>query len=194
MSFMLKGKLTELRPFEPGHLADPKYIGWLRDYDVIKTINRIDYVRPVSQSEVREYCDHLMTSHNDVFVAVHRISDDAFIGTVKAGNINWRTRVADIGVLIGDKDAWGQGIATDALRTLCTYLFERLDMRRLTCGVMAVNPAIQRVFEKLGFQHEGTFREQDLFEGEYVDHIYLGCLRDEFNSGKTTESNETECQ
>ena len=174
------GEKCYLVPFEEKHLNDENYLVWLRDYDVMKTINRVDYLRPVSFAEVKQYCENVMQSQSDMFMAIHAKYDNKFIGTLRVNQVNWHTKVADIGILIGDKDYWGKGIATDSIRIMCNYLFKKLGFRRLTAGLMSINPAMLKVFEKLGFRKEGVFRKHDAFEGEYVDHIYLGCLKDEF--------------
>jgi len=177
---ILAGRVCRLVPFGEEHLNDPRYLAWLRDYEVVKTINRLDYVRPVSFAEVREYCEGVMRSPNDIFLAIVARKGERFIGTLRVSQINWHTRTADIGILVGDRDFWGKGIATDAISAVGRHLLERLGMRRLTAGLMSVNPAMKRAFEKLGFRVEGVFRKHDRFEGEYVDHIFLGCMKEEF--------------
>lgn len=176
----LTGSTIRLETFQDKHLHDEAYLGWLRDYDVVKTINRRGYLRPVSFAEVERYCSEVMASPTDLFFAIRHFPDDVFVGTLRVSRIDSETRSADIGILIGDKAYWGRGVATDAIGTIGAYLFDRMGMRRLTAGLMSINPAMLRVFEKVGFQREGVFREQDLFEGRFVDHVYLGCLQHEF--------------
>ncbi len=180
--FKLEGNLSYLVPFEASHMNSDDYMGWLRDYEVMKTINRFEYLRPVSSEEVRGYCEALMKSPDDVFLALHVRRDDQFVGTVRLARIDHRSGTADIGIMIGNRDYWGQGLATDAIRSLCQFAFINLGLRKLTAGLMSVNPAMLRVFEKLGFQREGLFRQQDRYEDGYADHIYLGCFRDEFEA------------
>lgn len=177
----IEGKISYLIPFDESHLNDERYLAWLRDYDVIKTINRLDYVRkPVSFEEVKRYYESVLNSKADIFWALYYKEEDAFIGTVKISKINEDTKSADVGILIGDKSKWNKGVATDAVRTACKYLFDALKMRRLTGGTTAVNTGMVKVFEKLGFKQEGVLRKQDRFEDGYCDHIYFGCFRDEF--------------
>lgn len=176
----LTGKTTTLVPFGDEHLNSPDYLSWLRDYEVVKTINRREYLRPVSFAEVKEYCDQVCSSPTDIFLAIHFTEGDKFIGTARSSQINHVTGTADIGILVGDRDYWGKGVATDSLSLLAEYLFDRIGMRKVTAGMLAPNLAMRRVFEKLGFHPEGVIRKQDLFEGQYVDHIYLGCFKDEF--------------
>lgn len=178
----LEGKISYLVPFDEHHLHSGDYMSWLRDYEVIKTINRLDYLTPVSFAEVKQYCETVMQSTSDIFMAINAKDKDIFIGTIRVSRLSWVTGIADVGILIGDKDYWGKGIATDAIATIGQHLFDRLGMRKLTAGLMDINPSMLRVFEKLGFQKEGVFRKHDLFEGAYVDHIHMGCFKEEFRS------------
>lgn len=150
--FRLEGDKCALVPFSAEHLHDAAYLGWLRDYDVVKTINRLDYLRPVSFEEVKRYCEAVMQSPADIFVAIHALEPDQFIGTLRVSRIDRVTRTADVGIMIGEKAFWGRGVATEAISLACDYLFTCLGLRKLTAGLMAVNPGMLRVFEKLGFQ------------------------------------------
>lgn len=177
----LFGEKCRLRPFEAKHLKDPLYLGWLRDPEVVKNLNLPHYLEThVSFNQIAAYCHSIWNSPDDIFYALHLASNDTFIGTVKAGHINWYAGTADLGILIGSRKLWGKGIASEALSLLASHLFEKAKLRRLTAGVMDTNPAMIRVFEKLGFQREGTFRQQDRLGDAYIDHIHLGCLKDEF--------------
>lgn len=177
----LVGHETCLLPFAPRHMQDPAYLSWLRDADVIGTLNLPRHIeKPIDLPEIAEYCERMMSSDNDLFLAIHLRQDDAFIGTIKAGHIDWYAETADVGVMIGRKDLWGRGLAQDAIATLCRHLFSSIGLRRLTAGSMANNPAMIHVFEKLGFLREGVFRQQDRAGDAYVDHVHLGCLQAEF--------------
>lgn len=186
--FKLEGKICYLIPFSEGHLNNENYYNWLQDYEVIKSINRLDYISPVSFESVKEYCETVIQSKNDIFLAIHHNENNEFIGTLKVNNINWYTRVADIGILIGDKSYWGKGIAKDSIFVVSKYLFNILGIRKLTAGLMDINPAMQKVFEKLGFKVEGRMRKTDHFECEYVDHIAMGCFKDEFDFNYVKEN------
>lgn len=178
---LLTGKLSYLRTFDDVHLNDPSYMQWVRDYNVIKTLNKIDYLRPVSFEEVKRYCNNIAQSTTDMFFAVYESKANNFIGTLRVSKINWHNRVADIGIMIGSKGHWGKGIASDSIQIICRYLFDQCGLRKLTAGFMAVNPAMGKAFSKVGFKIEGALREQDYFEGKYVDHIYMGCFSNEFS-------------
>lgn len=178
--FLLRGKKVTLVPFSEENIESPEYFDWLTDYEVVKTINRLDYIMPVSREAVREYCRSVLASKSDIFFAIRLCGDDRFVGTLRVAQMNWRSQTAEIGIMVGDRNVWGQGVATDAIRIAGTYLFRNLGLRKLTAGLMAVNEPMRRVFLALGFQEEGRLRLQDRYEETYCDHIYLGCFKDEF--------------
>lgn len=173
---LLRGQLTYLKAFDESHLNNPDYLCWVRDYEVIKTLNKIDYLRPVSFEEVKKYCMLLMQSINDMYFAIYDIATHRFIGTLRVSKINWTSRVADIGIMIGNKEFWGKGLASDVICLISQYLFNKCGLRKLTAGYMAINPAMGKAFSKAGFVQEGVLREQNYFEGKYVDHIHMGCF------------------
>lgn len=177
----IAGARTRLVPFAPRHRDDPAYLGWLRDPEVVRTLNLPAYLAaPVPEDEVRAYCDRAMASATDLFFAIEAREPAAFVGTLKFGAVNAFTRCADVGIMIGRRDLWGRGLATDAIAAACRWAFGGGGFRRLTAGAMAVNPAMIRVFERLGFRREGCFRMHDRIGEAYCDHIHLGCMAGEF--------------
>jgi [ribosomal protein S5]-alanine N-acetyltransferase len=176
----IMGRKVHALPFSNHHLRDPAYLSWLHDSDVVRAIGRPDYVAaPVPFEVVQDYCTSLMNSDCDLFLALYHTADGCFIGTLKAGHIDWNSGTADIGIMIGVKDLWGGGFATDAIGALALHLFDRLGLRRLTAGVMGINPAMIKVFEKLGFHREGVLRDHLRYDGGVCDHVLLGCFRAE---------------
>lgn len=178
----IEGRACYLQPFGDAHLADPAYLGWLRDPEVVKTLGRAEYLTPVPFAEVEAYVRQITASEDDLFFALHMAEDDAFVGTVKAGHINRAYGTADIGVMIGSRAHWGRGLATDAFGTLSRWMFDDFGCRKLTGGAMANNPGMLRVFEKLGYRREAVLRRHVPFDGDYVDHILYGCFPDELSA------------
>lgn len=183
---LIKGKYTSLIPFNESHLNAPRYYAWLSDLEVMKYIGRDEYLKPIRFEKVREYVEALWQSELCVFFALHYGEEDAFIGTVKVNYLNEAgvmTRTADIGIMIGDRDYWGRGVATDALFAVCHYAFTTLGARKLTAGAVAANGAVIRAFQKIGFAEEGRLRGKLLISGEYFDHVLLGCFKNELRLG-----------
>lgn len=85
-------------------------------------------------------------------------------------------RTAEIGYWLG-RPFWGQGLATDAVRTLTAYAFDEYDLVRLWAGVFAWNPASCRVLEKCGYELEGRLRDAVWKDGALTDQMMYARLR-----------------
>lgn len=181
--FKVGNDICVLQHFSHVESLSNEYYSWLTDYEVIKYLNLPEYLAPISRSSVANYVEKILNSDSDIFLAIYAKTSDIdqkFIGTLKIGHINSHSRSADLGLMIGDKNFWGKGIATAAISIAVEYAFFRLGLNRVSAGAMAVNKAVIACFEKNGFRREGCARQQDYFEGAYEDHVFLGCLRDDF--------------
>ena len=67
--------------------------------------------------------------------------------------------------MIGERSAWGKGYATDAVRVRTRFAFGELGLHRIEGHTM--NPAMKRVYEKCGYQHEGVARRKFWRDGRW---------------------------
>jgi RimJ/RimL family protein N-acetyltransferase len=108
--------------------------------------------------------------------AIERVSDGAFIGWCGLTRWNPDYRSASLGYCLVDT-AWGHGYATEAARALLQWAFDTLDLNRVQAETDTRNAASARVLEKLGFQREGTLREDCVVNGDVSDSWVYGLLR-----------------
>ena len=80
-----------------------------------------------------------------------------FIGTAKIGHINWRSGIADVGIMIGEKKYWGKGLGTEVVNLITKYAFDYLSLRKLVAGTNANNIGMCKCFFSNGFKKEGTW-------------------------------------
>jgi RimJ/RimL family protein N-acetyltransferase len=73
-------------------------------------------------------------------------------------------------------EARGRGIVTRALRLLCRYGFEELDLGRLELIADPDNAASQRVAEKCGFRREGVLRSHLVHADGRRDSVMFSLL------------------
>jgi RimJ/RimL family protein N-acetyltransferase len=103
------------------------------------------------------------------------------IGTVSLSLLVERDGYANFGLWFHPK-AWGEGYAIEASACLVEYGFQRLRLHRISATPMAPNDASRTLCERLGFVHEGTARQAQFADGEYVDVERYGLLVDEWES------------
>ena len=81
---------------------------------------------------------------------------------------------AEIGYWV-DPAARQRGVATHAVRTLCTWAFTSLDLEIIEWRAEVGNLASRRVAEKAGFLVEATLRKRQIHRGVRVD-VWVGSL------------------
>jgi len=177
----IQGRKIRIEEFTEENLYDERYYNWLRDIDVVETIGRPEYLTSIPFYAVEDYVYNLKSSDNNYFFAMYFKENGEFIGTLKIGSIDWKSKIADIGILIGNKNYWGKGIAKDAVYTACNYAFKKLGMRKITGGCLSTNIAMCKCFESLGFKNEAVLRKKCPFRGGFVDHILYGVFNNELH-------------
>lgn len=103
-----------------------------------------------------------------------------FIGEVSCRDMDLVAGTAVVGIMIGDKSYWGHGYGTDAVRTLCRFLFDRFRLRRIQLDTWAGNKRAIKSYAKVRFQIEGRLREVALVNGQPMGQVVMGLLRSEF--------------
>lgn len=150
------------------------YVGWLADPE----INRFLESRFAEQDRaaVEAFVAGVNASPKDVVFGIHDIELDRHVGNIKLGPIDRNHGTGEIGIMIGDRAAWGRGVGTAAIAILVDIAREELGLRKLTAGCYASNVGSQKAFEKVGFAVEGVRPAQCLIDGRPEDITLLGRL------------------
>ena len=171
---MLLSSRLRLRALEATDL-NATYLAWLND----PTVNCYLETRflPQTMESLQAYWQAHRDDPSSPWFAICLAEDDRHIGNIKLGPIQWLHRRADLSLFIGDRNCWGQGLASEAIALVRDWAFNELDLQKLNAGVYAGNFGSRRAFEKCGFALEGTLRQEAWCGGERVDVWRLGLPR-----------------
>jgi RimJ/RimL family protein N-acetyltransferase len=95
-------------------------------------------------------------------------------------NINHLRNVAELGIAIGDKSAWGQGYGSEAVRLICDYGFTFLNLHTIYLWHFGINQRAHRAYLKAGFKVAGRLRGAGIFDGKRHDDILMDITREDF--------------
>ncbi len=73
------------------------------------------------------------------------------IGNCMYYDIDTEKRQAELGILIGDREYWGKGYGTDAVKTLIEHICRGTALERLYLNTLDWNIRAQLSFQKCGF-------------------------------------------
>jgi RimJ/RimL family protein N-acetyltransferase len=74
----------------------------------------------------------------------------------------------------------GRGIGEQAVRWMCRHAFVDLGVNRIYLYTMGHNEGARRLYERLGFVHEGVLRRHVSHGGRFVDRHIQAILREEY--------------
>ena len=169
----LVGRQVYLRLVQPDDAAGC-YLQWMNDPIVTRYLETKAGTH--TEASLREYIHGLLADRDSLFLAIVLREDDRHIGNIKIGPINRRHLLGDIGIIIGEADCWGRGLATEAIALLKDYAFRQLGLHKITASCYGNNAGSARAFEKAGFITEAVRKDHFWSEGHWVDGIFLGCL------------------
>lgn len=157
---------------------------WENDAELLYlSDNQPDNRDPENLEATRANIERAMRTATDTTIiryAIRKRNGAEFIGYGIIAHIDRHNRQCRLSVVIGEKQEWGKGFASEVLRAVIDYSFTTLGMNRIGAEIYAVNERSIRLFEHLGFKREGAIRGAVLKNGAFVDEYIYGLLRQEW--------------
>ena len=164
----------------------PLFVAWFNDYRTSRTLG----IRaPLSGPLEEAWFDRMLADQGKSayhFVAC-LVEDDRPIGTIGLFELDLLDGGAGLGLSIGAPADRGHGHGTDMLRALLWFGFGYLRLERIWLDVYDFNPDARRLYERVGFVHEGVLRHAAFREGRYVDFHRMSILAGEWRAGLPPE-------
>lgn len=161
-----------LRPLRLDDVTE-RYLGWLRDQEV-KAFLEVDG-NELSLDDIRSYIAEGPESGLYYMYAICLVENDLHIGNVKVGPINTKHLIADLPVVIGDKEYWGKGIAVEAIALGNEIAFAEHGIRKLHGQIYRSNIGSIKAYCRAGWIIEGVIRGRYLVDGEPMDQVLVSC-------------------
>ena len=147
---------------------------------IAKLMKKLGYVDSISDA-FDKYLNHLGVPA--VYIrpeeAIEAIREQRFIGKCGFTKIHWKNRLGELAILIGEKDFRGKGYGADAIRLLCRFGFEEMNLHKIKALVFDFNAPALRCYEKCGFVREGVLKQEIFREGAYHDVVSMALFRSE---------------
>ncbi len=178
---LFQGELVRFVAAEP-QLAAGLFAKWMRDSEFVRLLDT-DPARLLSVDKYKEWFEKDLVEqqkNDELFFLIRTLEEDLTIGLIGLDGIQWVHGDAWVGIGLGEREYWGKGYGTDAMRILLRYAFEELNLHRLSLSVFEYNSRAIRSYEKVGFVIEGRARQFLNRDGRRYDMIFMGILRDEW--------------
>lgn len=125
-----------------------RYRDWLLEPEAKKNISAITD----SLSELVQYVADRTQREDVLFLGIFDLLSDLHVGNLKYEPVNTELGYAIVGVLIGEVEYRGRGVATEVLVASTAWLKENRQINQFLLGVWKANLAAVRAYEKAGFK------------------------------------------
>ena len=172
----MQGKLVRLRAYEKSD-ADALF-RWFSDEDVTRWLGPPNFP---SRAHQERFIESTSASSDEAKYFAIETLDGKLIGDCGLRFIDWKSRKAEFFITIGEKEFWGKGFGSDALRIIIRLAFDKMNLNRLWLSVLVDNPRAVRCYEKCGFVREGLLRQESYVDGKYRDVLMMALLREDYH-------------
>ncbi len=189
---IIYGKRIRLRAAEKTDI--PLFLKWFNDPEVTENLETIF---PISSMGEEKWLEKMQDQNPAQHPLVIEMKTDeaghtgwAAVGDVAFHNIDWIDRSAEVGICIGEKTCWNQGLGTETMQLMLDFGFGSLNLHRIYLRVYAKNKRGIRAYEKTGYTHEGIMRQAHYQAGAYVDVHLMSVLKHEWQLKQQNKNDE----
>jgi [ribosomal protein S5]-alanine N-acetyltransferase len=153
MTDMISTDRFTLRQLTKGDVTS-RYLSWLTSEN---TRDNIEYAK--EKHTLSELMEYVVTKQNDqavLFLGIFSKTTFAHIGNIKLEPIDDKSKTAILGIMIGDPEWRGKGVALEVIVGAGKWLNKTRRIQTIVLGVSLNNTAAIRVYEKAGFAREYT--------------------------------------
>lgn len=144
-----------LRPLIPDH-ATLRYCAWLDDKTASKYVEaaKSDH----GMESLRAYIEQRQQRDDVLFLGIFTRAGHEHIGNIKYEPVDIAHGYAVMGMLIGEREWRGKGVAEEVIRHSGMWLHQTWGIKEIVLGVAPDNAAAINAYEKAGFKQEQTAR------------------------------------
>lgn len=154
-------------------------IKWRGDEEIQNMVGGAKYF--VSSEKEKEWVRNAIFDNERMVLGICLKENDKLIGTVNIQEFDWINRSCHVPILIGDKEEWSKGYATEARMFALRFAFYERNMNRVWATIIDTNLPSVKMHEKCGYKQEGVLRKSVFKDGVYHDQILMSILREEFD-------------
>lgn len=166
------GKLSlKLRP--PKEIDIPSIAEKISDWEVKKYLGRVGGV--IEKNE-RDWIEKVSNAQDSMIWFIEKEGCDRAIGSTGVHNIDGFNGTCTSGIVIWDKQSWGNGIASLAHIARTWFVAKQMGIKTIQSEVFALNEASYKALLKVGYFIVGTNPRIKYIDGRYIDKYNLGWL------------------
>ena len=170
---MIKSEVIILKKINLKKDISKKYQNWLNDFEAQRYTEQ--KYKKHSLADIRNFVRKNNKSKNEFLFGIFLKKNNLniHIGNIKLGLINFTHKSAQISYFIGEKELWGNGYATLAIKEIIK-IAKKKGIKKLKAGLYEMNIGSKKVLIKNGFKIEGKFKSEIIYKGKRFNVYWFG--------------------
>ena len=152
----IEGDKVDLQPFSKNFISN-NYLNWMNDKDTTRFIEKAK--NNLSLNDLNFFAKNMIDSDFDYFFAIIHKEKQQHIGNVRIGPIDFNLMKSNFGILIGNKNFHGCGVATEVLELIKHFSFNYLKLEQIHFPVVKEHTAAMRLYAKTKFTCLGEIKK-----------------------------------
>ena len=150
-----------------------KYLNWMNDLEIHKYTEQ--RFTKHTKAKIRKFVKEKNKSKNESLygIFIKRNNSNTHIGNIKLGPINFVHKIGQISYFIGDKELWGKGYTTLAIKEIIK-IAKKMGLKKLKAGLYQMNIGSKKVLEKNNFKLEGIMKSEIIYKGKRYNIYWFG--------------------
>ena len=178
-SNLLRGAKVRLTALTSADL--PMIARWHQDADFLRLFDALP-AYPKTETALARWLEERHKATDAFLFAVRLLESDDLIGYLELDGILWPHQVGWVSIAVGERAQRGKGYGYEAMQLALAFAFHELNLHRVQLTVFSYNQRAIALYERLGFQREGTEREFLQRDGQRYDMYLYGLLRREWEA------------
>ncbi len=177
MNEKYEGEKVYLKLLEENQIDD-RYVKWFEDNQLLK------YYSGTKRIWDREYLvnDFRAGRENgeNIIYCIFVKDSDYLIGNFRISSIHKTNNTCDVGIIIGERDYRGRGLAVDSFHVGNHIVFNVHDFRKISSGMYCENMSSYKALMQAGWLVEGRRIGHYLVNGEPMDQLMVSSFNPKY--------------
>ena len=183
---VLEGSRVVLRRHVPENLE--AFRRWYSDPEIARLARYQE--APMRPEEIERFFAARVVGADALAMAIHERGTDRLVGTCAFSQLDGDNGSALYHITIGEKDAWGGGLGTEATRLMMDHAFGTLGLHRIALFVFEFNERAIRTYRRCGFVVEGRARESIFRDGRWWDELAMSVLESDWRRARLAAADD----
>jgi len=130
--------------------------------------------RPQNLDDEKEFIEEVVSGDDSISLLICREGYPK--GIITLMDEDDEGKIGELGIWLYP-EFHGKGFGSEAAELLTDHAFRQLNYHKVYARAQKQNQPSIGIWQKLGFQKEGEFKDHTFAQGEYQDVVYLGILQ-----------------